>query len=112
MMNEISPIAAVRPGRNGPIGRHQPTALIIVDGDATELWHQRLLPADQLTQALNLCGAAPFGFQALDEPEQKRRALADNAFGVGSQRLGQIQAMDIHIPQYLLSRCPHFPDSQ
>src|SRR5476651_2146759 len=110
MMNEIGTINAVRPGGNRPIGRHQPAALIIVDGDATELWHQRLLSVDQHTQALDLRRANTFGFQAFDESEQKQRALADNTFRVSSKRLGKVQAMDIHFLQCSISRAQYFPD--
>ncbi|MNY18880.1 hypothetical protein D3C86_1522890 [compost metagenome] len=112
MMNEIGTISAVRPGWNRPVGGHQPASLIIVDRDTTELWHQRHLAVDQCTEPLNLRRAATFGFQAFDKPEQKQRALTDNAFGVSSKRLGKVQAMDIHVLQCPISRGQYLPDSQ
>jgi hypothetical protein len=72
MMDEIGAITAVRPGGNRPVGRHQPAALSVVDGDATELRHQRFLALDQGTQPLNLRGATAFGFQTFDKAEQQQ----------------------------------------
>ncbi|MCY1462414.1 hypothetical protein D9M71_801850 [compost metagenome] len=87
MVDEIGAITAVRPNRNWSVGRHQPAALIIVDGDATKLWHQRFLTVNQGTQPFNLRGAATFDFQTFDEAEQQQRTLADDAFGVRRKSL-------------------------
>lgn len=87
-------------------------AVPVINGDAAELWHQRLLAVDQALDALNLRRAVALGFQTFDQPEQEQRALPDDAFGVGVERTGQVQAMHVDFRQRTLARRPDFPDCQ
>lgn len=111
-MNEVGPVTTVGSGRNDTVGGHQPTAFVVIDSDTTELWHQGLLPADQRTEALYLRRSTALGFKTLDETEQEQRALPDNAFGIGRERLGKVQPVDVHLLQHPISRGNHLPEGQ
>ena len=112
MVDEIGPITAIGALWDRAIGRQQPPALMIINGDAAELRHQRLLAVDQRTDSLDLHRATAFGFQTLNQPQQQQRALPHDAFGIGGKRLGQVQAMHVHFRQRTVAGRQDFPNRQ